>query len=148
MGSFWSSRSFVRAGGYRPVGSNLRGKMRVDGRRMFSIASNWEKASDDERTTVKALVSRLVGYTCLMACDLNNGSVDLYVCAADAPGVVSDWLELQPNGAIGVVFDQYPDPDAAAVYDVCDRCEDYNEENDVEFASDSESEGSKDSNQE
>ncbi len=120
---------------------------------MFAIAKRWEKVSDAERAPLKAVVERLVGYPCRLACMPNTGSVDIYVWCMERQ-TVCDWLELQPSGAFGVIYDEYDDPNAEAVDAVEDRCDTYNDEIGVEFVSDSESEseseseGSKDSDQE
>jgi hypothetical protein len=66
-------------------------------------------------------------------------SVDIYVWCMEREAVC-DWLELQPSGAFGVIYDEYDDPDSEAVIAVEDRCDIYNDEIGVEFVSDSESE--------
>ncbi len=120
---------------------------------MFAIAKRWEKISDTERAPLKIIVEKLVGYPCRLACMPNMGSVDIYVWCMERK-TVCDWLELQPSGAFGVIFDEYENEDSDEVAGVDSRCFNYNEEHGVEFVSDSESEseseseGSKDSDQE
>lgn len=103
----------------------------------FVAASNWESVSDAERKSLKNLIVELVGYPCKLACKPNNGSVDIYVFS-ERKGRVVDWLEIQDDGAIGVVFDQYENPDSKTVIRLSDACEDYNEKIGVCFESDSE----------
>jgi len=70
--------------------------------------------------------------------------VDIYVWCLERKAVC-DWLELQPSGAFGVIYDEYEDPDAEAVIQLEDRCEEYNDAAGVEFVSESESESESDS---
>ncbi len=98
----------------------------------FSLATRWENATDSEREPLKALVASLVQYDCKIACIANDGWVDIYVLSV-AAGKVTDWLEVQPTGAIGVVFDSYDDPESQAAITVSDRCEDFNDALGVEF---------------
>jgi hypothetical protein len=108
----------------------------------FGIANRWESAdiTDTDRTLLKKLVEELVGYPCKIACKENEGSVDIYVFSMRKSRVM-DWLEIQPSGAIGVIFDEYSKPDSATKLN--DACEDYNERNGVEFQ-DSDDEGDDD----
>ncbi len=96
-------------------------------------------ATGEQQTALKALVGRLVGYSCKIACVKEEEGVDIYVFSEEKK-VVTDWLEMQPTGAVGVIFESYSDPDAAAVTAVSDRCDAYNEEIGVDFESDEESE--------
>jgi hypothetical protein len=109
----------------------------------YKIVSRWENVKDSDRRKVKRWITDLVGYPCKLACQPNEGVVDIYVFS-ESKGEVTDWLEIQPSGAIGVVFEQYADPDADAVGELSDRCETYNEEAGVVFVSDSDSEDSDD----
>ncbi len=102
----------------------------------YPVVQRWADASDVEREPFKAAVRALVGYECKVACMANDGWVDVYVLSVDS-GEVSDWLEVQPSGAIGVTFDSYPDPERHGVMRLSDRCDDFNEELDVEFLDDS-----------
>jgi len=104
----------------------------------FAAAAKWETASDTERKPLKNLITELVGYPCKLACNPNNGSVDIYVFSV-RKGQVADWLEIQTDGAIGVVFDQYLKPEAKPVMRLSDACDDYNEKIGVSFESDSDS---------
>ena len=108
---------------------------------MFAIAKNWEHAdtTDEQRSPLRDLVKRLVGYPCKIACQPNNGAIDIVVFSIKKKRI-TDWLELQESGAIGVVFEQYetagyPEPDR-----LDEQCEDYNDSLDVQFVSESESE--------
>lgn len=112
---------------------------------LHAVAQRWADATDAERRPLKALVERIVGYPCKIACQVNHESVDIFV-QSNRTGEIEDFLELQPTGAIGVIYDQYENPDASAVVAVDNRCEDYNSGLGVEFAdeSDSEDEGDED----
>jgi hypothetical protein len=105
----------------------------------FRVANQWDSVPDSEKQRLKDWIRDLVGYTCKIACRKNHGVVDIYVFS-EARQAVTDWLELQATGAIGVSFDMYEDPDSDAVDRLHNRCENYNDQHDVEFASDSESE--------
>lgn len=107
----------------------------------FTIASRWESAKEAERRKVKRWITDLVGYPCKLACQPNEGVVDVYVLS-ERKGEVTDWLEIQPSGAVGVIYEQYEDPNTEAVDGLSDRCEDYNESVGVVFVSDSDSEDS------
>jgi hypothetical protein len=112
---------------------------------MFRIATEWESLTEESRGPLRRLVTELVGYPCKLACQTNNGSVDIYVLNLRRKKV-TDWMEIQETGAIGVVFDQYSDPEGRAVGRLSDACDHYNETICVEFASDSE-EGEDDSSE-
>lgn len=101
----------------------------------FKIVSRWENAKDADRRKVKEWITGLVGYPCKLACQPNEGCIDIYVWS-DLKGEVADWIALQPNGAIGVIFEEYPDPDVSEVCDLSDRCDAYNESIGVDFESD------------
>jgi hypothetical protein len=98
----------------------------------YPVVQQWADATDEERGPFKVFVKELVGYECKVACISNNGWVDVYVLSVDS-GEVSDWLEVQPSGAIGVTFNSYPEPEAYGVMALSERCDDFNEELDVEF---------------
>jgi len=102
-----------------------------------AVAAANDKATGEQSSSLKAFVTGLVGYPCKIACVANEDWVDIYVWS-EKKKEVTDWLELQPSGAIGVDFDSYPDPDTAAVLDLSDRCDAYNTKADVEFVSDDE----------
>ena len=78
---------------------------------LFTIAMRWEAAetTTEERERLKATVSRIVGYRARVACDPHNGIVDILVQnPAKSESDVADMLELQPSGAFGVIWDEYP----------------------------------------
>jgi hypothetical protein len=105
----------------------------------FDIASRWETASNADRSRFKTFIGGLVGYKCKVACEANNGSVDIFVLSGRT-GDIQDFLEIQKTGAIGVVFEQYEDHGSRVVESLNSACEDYNESIDAEFVSDSEDE--------
>jgi len=110
---------------------------------LFVAASKWDTLPDVERAPLKNQIIQLVGYDCKLAAEPNNGSVDLYVWSIKKRKI-TDWLEIQPSGAIGVIFDQYTDPDAPAVGRLDVACEAYNEKIGVEFEDDEEEDDSTD----
>jgi hypothetical protein len=115
---------------------------------LFKIARNMEAGSttDEQRAELKEFVRGLVGYPCKIACKRNNGSVDIYVYS-ETVGAVTDWLELQSSGAIGVIFEFYPNPDDCSVSRVDVACENYNDSISAEFEeSDSDEEGDDENN--
>ena len=105
----------------------------------FQIASTWESTdlTDEKRTVLKQFINGLVGYPCKIACTPNNGSVDIFVFS-EKKRKVTDWLELQPSGAIGVIYDLYKE--GVNTDNLDDACETYNEKHGLEFAEDSDSE--------
>ncbi len=105
----------------------------------YSLVGRWADASDEERNPFKNFVRALVGYECKVACIANDGWVDIYVLSVDS-GEVSDWLEVQPTGAIGVVFDSYPDPQGYGLLRLSDKCDDYNDSLGVAFDDESDEE--------
>jgi hypothetical protein len=115
---------------------------------LYDLTTRWETASDEERALLRTLVERLVGYPCkIAAMPLDDGTMHLIVFSVTA-GAVKDYLELQPSGAIGVVFHLYDDPDSQGVGALSDACDDYNESMEVEFESESESGSESDSGKE
>jgi hypothetical protein len=105
----------------------------------YKIATRWEKAKDADRRKVKEWITGLVGYPCKLACQPNEDYIDVYVWS-ELKGEVTDWLEIQATGAVGVIFDEYPNPDAEELGDLSDRCDAYNESIGVVFESDGEDE--------
>jgi hypothetical protein len=106
---------------------------------LYHIAAHWESVSDAERAPLRTLVGRLVKYSCkIAAMPLEGGAMHLIVFSL-AAGAVKDYLELQPTGAIGVVFHLYDDPDSEEVGALSDACDDYNASVSVDFESDSDS---------
>ena len=115
---------------------------------LYEIASQWESVSEAERAPLRAFVESLVRYPCKIAAQpLYGGEVHLIVFNI-AAGAVTDYLELQPSGAIGVVFHLYDDPDSDEVGRLSDACDDHNAAAGVEFESDSESSDSDDDEEE
>lgn len=100
--------------------------------RLYEIAVGWEDALDEDRDLLKTVVSRLVGYPCRLACDPGDDSVDIHVYSVPRNRVL-DWIEIQNTGALGVIFELYPNPDAPAVDRLDERCMEYNDENEVVF---------------
>ena len=111
----------------------------------FDIAKNIEAESTtaEQREELKAFIAGLVKYPCKIACKPNNASIDIYVFS-EKKKKVTDWIELQPSGAIGVIFDLYPDPDADSVSRVDIACEKYNDSISVVFEESDGSSGSSD----
>jgi len=103
---------------------------------LFTLAANWDTAEEAEREPLRKCITDLVKYPCKLACNPNHGSIDIYVFSV-ARCKVTDWLELQPDGVIGVVFDLYKKKEPL---ELSDRCEDYNVRLNVVFESDSDSE--------
>ena len=95
---------------------------------LYGVARRWADASDEERRSLKEVVTRLVGYPCKVACEIKEGEerVELFVLSVRTDEI-EDVLEIQANGAIGLVYDQYDDPDEKRVVKVDNRCEAYNE---------------------
>lgn len=101
----------------------------------YKIVARWETAKDADRRKVKEWITGLVGYPCKLACQPNEDCIDIYVWS-ELKCKITDWLELQRSGAVGVIFDEYPDPDADEVGDLSDRCDAFNESIGVVFESD------------
>jgi len=112
---------------------------------LFVDASNWEFIPDVSRGALRNLVRSLVGYSCKLACVPNEvGGVDIHIFHDKKKRVV-DCIEIQPTGAIGVVFEEYDDPDSDAVNRLDAACDNYNLSIGVEFEeSDSESDEDED----
>lgn len=117
---------------------------------LYKLAKNWETVTSEERKPLRDLVVKLVGYSCTLSCRENEGVIDIYVFN-EKKRRVCDWLEIQESGAIGVIFDEYPESVAEAYLDRIDEaCETYNNSVGVEFEeeSDSEEEGKEESEEE
>ncbi len=109
---------------------------------LYDIAKHWESVSESERAPLRAFVESLVRYPCKIAAQpLEDGSMHLIVFSV-AAGAVKDYLEMQPSGAIGVVFHLYDDPDSEEVVRLSDACDDRNAVAGVEFESDDDSSSS------
>jgi hypothetical protein len=102
---------------------------------LFRIASSWESdtITEEDRSTMKNFIEKLVGYPCRLACKENDGAIDIYVFSVKE-NKVTDWIELQASGAVGIIYDFYDDTDS----ELDDACEEYNEEHDVVFAEEEE----------
>jgi TATA-binding protein-associated factor Taf7 len=94
---------------------------------LYRIAKGWngKKITDAERSELKIVVSELVGYPCKIACDYNDGLVDIHVFSEEA-GRVTDWLDLQENGAFGLIEDLYHSKKRPVNKDLRETCEEYN----------------------
>lgn len=105
--------------------------------------------TEEQRVALKEMVSRLVEYDCKIACQIGKDAddaaadwVEIFVLSSRLR-CVTDYLEIQPSGAVGTVFDLYDAPEAKEVGDLSDRCDAYNEGLGLEFTehdSDSEDE--------
>jgi hypothetical protein len=89
---------------------------------LFATANTMDTASDADRNALKKCIRDIVGYACKIACEPNNGNVDIYVYS-NAARRVTDWIEMQPSGAVGAIFDMYDDPDITCD----DACGAYND---------------------
>lgn len=103
---------------------------------LYRLATIWDDLTNNQRAPLKKLIRELTGYDCLVACNTADNLVYLYVMSAETREV-TDWLEIQPSGAIGVTFDAYEDPDNPRVESLSDACDAYNEEHELEFIEDS-----------
>lgn len=97
----------------------------------YKIASEWDTASDAEKTNLKAFIKDVVGYPCKIACKISEEkTVDIYVFS-EKKQKVTDWLEIQKNGAIGVIYDFY---DEEVSIDKLEKaCDSYNTANNLVF---------------
>jgi len=104
----------------------------------YKIASEWESDSISvaDKTALKEFVRGLVGYPCKIACKTTDDTLDIYVYS-EKKRKVTDWIEIQPSGAIGVIYDFYNEGVNTDKLD--DACEAYNKKNGLEFADDSDS---------
>ena len=109
---------------------------------IYQICADWDTATDADRRTAKAFVARFIRYGFKMACvpsDEDDAEecpvpfVEIYI-QSDARGKVTDWLEIQATGAIGVIFDEYKDPEKPEVGVLSDACDEFNETAGLEFA--------------
>jgi hypothetical protein len=106
----------------------------------FKIASEWESESVtvEDKQLLKDFINELVGYPCKIACKANDGCVDIYVYS-EKKKQVTDWIEIQPTGAIGVIYDLYKEGVSTDKLD--DACEKYNDDNGLAFIDESDSDG-------
>jgi hypothetical protein len=107
---------------------------------LFTLAKNWETVEAEIRAPLKELIKSLVKYDCQLHCNDNNNSVDITVFNVELKKV-TDWIEIQVDGAVGVIFDFYSKD---LPYALSDRCEDYNATHDLVFDSDSDSDSDSD----
>jgi hypothetical protein len=116
----------------------------VEAKEIYRICAEWDTAADADRVRAKAFFSRFITYRFKMACvpseeDCPVPFVTVYI-QSEARNRVTDWLEIQATGAIGVVFDEYTDPNKPAVGVISDVCDEFNESAGLEFAEDDEEE--------
>ena len=102
----------------------------------YKIAANWESdtISVADKTALKEFVTGLVGYPCKIACKTTEETLDIYVFS-EKKKKVTDWIEIQPTGAVGVIYDFYNEGVNTDKLD--DACEAYNTKNGLEFAEES-----------
>jgi len=107
---------------------------------LFHLALSWEDLDTEAREPLRKMVTELVGYPCKLACKPNNSVVTLVVYSISQKRI-TDWLELQSSGAVGVLFSLYKDDaDDDVLEALNERCENYNASLEVAFKSDSDSE--------
>lgn len=102
----------------------------------FEIAKQWTTITEEQREPLRKIILELVGYPCKIACSENNGFVDITVFSVPK-NKVTDWLEVQPNGAFGVIFDMYQDSPESHEYEnqLEERCKLYNAANNIMYDS-------------
>ena len=100
----------------------------------YPLLCRWADASDEERGAFKEIIRGLVGYDCKVACDPNEGVVDIHVLCV-VSNKVKDILVMSSNGGLAIVSED----DEITTNDTCDA---FNAANGVEYDSDgSESSG-------
>jgi Rad3-related DNA helicase len=106
-----------------------------------ALAATENRETEEQRAALKALVTQLVRYSCKISCqrgkeedeDAAPGDwVEIFVMS-ESRRRITDYLEIQPSGAVGVIFDLYDDPEKPAVGDLSDRCDAYNDQKGVSF---------------
>jgi hypothetical protein len=102
----------------------------------YPLLSRWDTASDEERGDFKEVIRGIVGYDCKVACDPNEGVVDIHVLCV-ATNKVKDILIMSSNGGLAILTED----DEITTNDACDA---FNAANGVEYDSDR-SDGSDDS---
>lgn len=114
-----------------------------------ALAATENRETEEQRAALKALVTQLVRYSCKISCqrakeedeDAAPGDwVEIFVMS-ESRRRITDYLEIQPSGAVGVIFDLYDDPEKPVVGDLSDRCDAYNERHGLTFAEHEESDG-------
>jgi hypothetical protein len=93
---------------------------------LYTLAMSWDRVTAAEREPLRRLINRLVDYEGKIACQPNDGVVDIYVFHPRR-GRVCDWFELHPNGAIAVIAEEYPNPIDSRVRRLESACDAYNE---------------------
>lgn len=98
----------------------------------YKIASEWETdvITVTDKTALKEFVMGLVGYPCKIACKTAEDTLDIYVYS-EKKKKVTDWIEIQPSGAVGVIYDFYNEGVNTDKLD--DACEAYNTKNGLAF---------------
>ena len=113
----------------------------------YKIASEWESDTITvaDKTSLKELVTRLVGYPCKIACKRAEDTLDIYVFS-EKKKKVTDWIEIQPSGAFGVIYDFYNEGVNTDKLD--DACEAYNKANGLDFEEEEEEDSGSESDAE
>ena len=94
----------------------------------FPLLGRWDTASDEERNAFKEVIRGIVCYDCKVACDPNEGVVDIHVLCV-ASNKVKDILVMSSNGGLAIVTED----DEITTNDACDA---FNAANGVEYDSD------------
>jgi len=108
---------------------------------LYTLATAWETIDDSKRTPLKDMIRGLVGYDCKIAAEAKEDCVNLFIWSVNKRKI-TDWIEMQPSGAVGVIFDEYPNAEAPAVVRVSDACDDYNDAHGLEFSDSGDSDNS------
>ena len=113
----------------------------------YKIASEWESDTITvaDKTSLKELVTSLVGYPCKIACKRAEDTLDIYVFS-EKKKKVTDWIEIQPSGAFGVIYDFYNEGVNTDKLD--DACEAYNKANGLDFEEEEEEDSGSESDAE
>jgi len=109
----------------------------------YKIAVEWESDTITvaDKTSLKEFVMGLVGYPCKIACKTTDDTMDIYVFS-EKKKKVTDWIEIQPSGAVGVIYDFYNEGVNTDKLD--DACEAYNKANGLDFEEEDDSESESD----
>lgn len=122
---------------------------------LYILATTWDSITEEERAPLRTQVEKIVGYPCKLAMNLYKPSegeceegeedsecVEIYVMC-NRRKVVTDWLELQPSGAFGIIDELYPATTKDSYLDKIEtRCNSNNRTNHCEFVSSGSSSGS------